>query len=188
MPSIDLPTIEGHRVTLEPYAQETHYDAMCKAFDDDPRAFEDMIRDSFKEYAPIIAKADGAYAVRCQGDKYAGVFWLDDYSPTHRKLDFSVVMNSHFWGTRCLAEAHYLLFKYLREGLKLNRLQFTIRTENEYSRINVERIGAFYEGTLRRNYVDTDGYAHDELCYSIVLNSEWDNLFHLANKYYLTSS
>jgi len=69
-------------------------------------------------------------------------------------------------------ECKYLLLKYAFETLKMVRVQLKTDARNSRSRNAIGRLGARYEGTLRRVKIIHDGYIRDTACYSII-DEEW---------------
>jgi RimJ/RimL family protein N-acetyltransferase len=69
-------------------------------------------------------------------------------------------------------EAKYLLLRHAFETLGSIRVEFKTDALNEQSRQALERIGARFEGVLRRHMIAADGRIRDSAYFSI-LDSEW---------------
>lgn len=69
-------------------------------------------------------------------------------------------------------ECKYLLLKHAFETLNMVRVQLKTDARNSRSRNAIGRLGARYEGTLRRVKIIHDGYIRDTACYSII-DEEW---------------
>jgi RimJ/RimL family protein N-acetyltransferase len=69
-------------------------------------------------------------------------------------------------------ECKYLLLRHAFETLKMVRVQLRTDARNTRSRAAIGRIGARYEGTLRRVKIIHDGHIRDTAFYSII-DEEW---------------
>ena len=69
----------------------------------------------------------------------------------------------------------YLLLEYAFESLEAVRVEFKTDERNLASRKAIEKIGAKFEGILRRHTLLYDGFRRNTVCYSI-LKSEWSHL------------
>ncbi|WMT43399.1 GNAT family protein [Paenibacillus sp. D2_2] len=76
------------------------------------------------------------------------------------------------WRTRINTECKYMLLQYCFEQLYTIRVQLTADVRNERSNRAIQRLGAVYEGRLRRHRVMEDGYIRDSNVYSIT-DEEW---------------
>ncbi|MCE3606341.1 GNAT family N-acetyltransferase [Massilia sp. P8910] len=96
--------------------------------------------------------------------------------PEDRKLEIGVTwLASQYWGTGANAECKYLLLEYCFDTLKANRVQFRAKSDNMRSRRALEKIGATFEGILRKDKIEPGGNARDTAFFSI-LNDEWPEL------------
>lgn len=96
-----------------------------------------------------------------------------DLFPEHRKLEIGWTWYAcDCWGKGYNTECKLLLLEYAFEQLRLNRVQFKTRDANLRSRAAIQKIGATYEGCLRKDRVLPDGTVRDTLVYSI-LDDEW---------------
>lgn len=79
------------------------------------------------------------------------------------------------WNT----EAKLLLLTHAFEMLDCNRVELKTDVNNTQSRLNIERVGAKYEGVFRQHFIMPNGRLRDTVYYSIV-KEEWrqikDNL------------
>lgn len=69
-------------------------------------------------------------------------------------------------------ESKYLLLRYCFEELSWNRVQFKTDARNERSRAAILRLGASFEGTIRRERILENGQVRDSVLYSII-KEEW---------------
>jgi RimJ/RimL family protein N-acetyltransferase len=63
--------------------------------------------------------------------------------------------------------AKRFLLAHAFETLGLHRVEIRTDSRNARSRTAIERIGATFEGIMRRNVVMSDGYIRDTACYAI---------------------
>ncbi|WP_088102867.1 GNAT family N-acetyltransferase [Halalkalibacter urbisdiaboli] len=97
-----------------------------------------------------------------------------EISPQHRKLEIGGTwLDPKVWRTRVNTECKYLLLRYGFEVLELVRIQLRTDSRNERSNRAIQRIGAKFEGTLRQELINHDGYIRDSNIYSI-LDKEWE--------------
>lgn len=97
-----------------------------------------------------------------------------EISPQHRKLEIGGTwLDPKVWRTRVNTECKYLLLRYGFEALELVRIQLRTDSRNERSNRAIQRIGAKFEGTLRQELINHDGYIRDSNIYSI-LDKEWE--------------
>lgn len=79
-------------------------------------------------------------------------------------------------------EAKFLLLKYAFETWKMRRVEFIIHEKNTKSRNAVERLGAKFEGILRKHLIMQDGTPRNSAVYSII-DDEWHDVKkHLEEK------
>jgi N-acetyltransferase len=78
------------------------------------------------------------------------------------------------WRTYVNTECKYLLLKYCFEKLDYNRVQLKTDGRNERSQKAIARLGATYEGTIRKERVLSDGYVRDAALFSII-REEWES-------------
>lgn len=79
------------------------------------------------------------------------------------------------WGTKVNPDAKLLLLAYAFETLRAGRVQLKTDVRNGRSQQAIARLGARYEGTLRRNRRRDDGTVRDSVLFSIV-SEEWPNV------------
>lgn len=76
------------------------------------------------------------------------------------------------WGGRVNPSAKFLLLRYAFEDLKAGRVQLKTDIRNQRSQRAIARLGAQYEGVLRRYQPRTDGTMRDTVMFSIIAE-EW---------------
>lgn len=176
-------TLDGAFVRLEPLSLERHSADLC-AVGLNPSLWrlsgvsmttkEDMeqyIREAFLPETAglalpfaIIDKASG----RAVGSTRYG-----NIAPMHKRLEIGWTwLGKRFQRTRLNTEAKYLLLRHAFETYGVNRVEFKAHVNNEQSRRALERIGARYEGVLRRHTVLPNQKVRDTVYYSII-REEW---------------
>lgn len=111
----------------------------------------------------------------CLGDsgRVIGTTRLLDFLPHDRKIEIGVTwMASAFWGSGINTECKLLLLEYCFGTLGVNRVQFRAKADNARSRHALEKIGAVFEGVLRKDKIEPNGNPRDTAFYSI-LQEEW---------------
>lgn len=76
------------------------------------------------------------------------------------------------WGTKVNPETKYLLLKFAFEELGMGRVQLKTDIRNVRSQQAIARLGATYEGVLRRYQRRADGTVRDTVVFSIT-KEEW---------------
>jgi len=77
-----------------------------------------------------------------------------------------------FQGTGLNKHMKFLMLQYAFETLKFDKVQLKTDERNLQSRKAIEKIGAVYEGTIRKNTLMPDGYKRNT-CYYGILAEEW---------------
>jgi RimJ/RimL family protein N-acetyltransferase len=125
-------------------------------------------RENGKSYPFLICLADSSQII--------GTTRLLEIVSDDRKLEIGVTwLASQYWGSGANIECKYLLLEYCFECLNANRVQFRAKSDNLRSRRALEKIGATFEGILRKDKIEPSGQARNTAFYSI-LNEEWSNL------------
>jgi RimJ/RimL family protein N-acetyltransferase len=106
----------------------------------------------------------------------AGVSCYLDIRPEHRGLEIGGTWFGHaYQGTHVNPEAKYLMLRHAFEGLGAVRVQLKTDGRNRQSQGAITRLGAVYEGTLRRHIITPSGYIRDTVMYSIT-DEEWPDI------------
>jgi RimJ/RimL family protein N-acetyltransferase len=178
-------SLAGQRVELCP-VEEVHLDELFEVGRDreiwrltsvdysDPRIFYPNFAAALRERE--LGKAY-PFLIRLRGDgRIVGTTRFLDIQPQDRKLEIGVTwMASAFWGSGINLECKLLLLAYCFETLDANRVQFRAKADNARSRRALEKIGAVFEGVMRKDKIEASGKPRDTAFYSIV-SEEWPAL------------
>lgn len=150
----------------------------------DPRAFTngafpfETAHASREQTAAFVGSrlADTAsvpYAVRLLDGTFAGTTSLLEIDMVNEKTHIgSTFYGRDFWGTQVNPEAKLLLLSHAFDDCGFGRVKIQTDHRNARSRAAIERLGATYEGTLRRDVRRSDGSWRDTVVFSI-LEGEW---------------
>lgn len=96
-----------------------------------------------------------------------------DIRPAWRTLEVGFTwIGREYEGTRVNPEAKLLLLAHAFETLNAVRVQLKTDARNVHSQAAIRKLGATYEGTLRRFGILPDGFVRDTVMFSI-LPEEW---------------
>nr|WP_188388644.1 GNAT family protein [Priestia taiwanensis] len=109
-------------------------------------------------------------------NRIVGTTRLLDISHADKKAEIGWTWyHPSVWRTYVNTECKYLLLKYCFETLQYNRVQFKTDGRNERSQKAIARLGAVYEGTIRKERVLPNGYVRDAALFSII-SEEWGSV------------
>jgi RimJ/RimL family protein N-acetyltransferase len=181
----DAKCLTGTFVELVPCVPDRDAEALFLALNHDEVWLHvvDRPRDP-SEYREILAKrmAEGRYVwVVRLGRPYAGLA-AGAIVGTSSYLDVSVgdarveigatTYTPSVWATKVNPDAKLQLLTYAFETLGAGRVQLKTDVRNTRSQEAIARLGARYEGTMRRHQRRTDGSVRDTVLFSIVAE-EW---------------
>jgi len=108
--------------------------------------------------------------------KIIGSTRLFDIVPKDKKLEIGWTwLTQEYWGTPINFECKLLLLTYCFETLKTIRVQIKTSDTNLRSRKAIEKIGAHFEGILRKDRIRDDGTSRNAAYYSII-DDEWETV------------
>lgn len=176
--------LEGTHARLEPLRSE-HVPGLFAAGRQDPELWRYMTVPPPQSEADVRAwveqalaqQADGTdlpFAIVARADgRVAGSTRYMDIRRAHRGLEIGWTWLGPEWRRTPLnTECKYLLLRHAFEALGALRVQLKTDGRNERSQQAIARIGAQYEGTLRRHTVLHDGFVRDSVYYSVI-DTEW---------------
>jgi len=168
---------------MEPLSLERHWDGL-RAIGLDPELWRWTVtkvenEQDLRRYLDTAARelAEGRslpfVTMDVASGRVAGCTRFGTLEPTHRRVEIGWTMvGREFQRTHVNTEAKYLMLRHAFETLSCVRVEFRAHALNEKSRRAMERIGASYEGMLRRHMLREHGDWRDTVYYS-VLDSEW---------------
>lgn len=114
------------------------------------------------------------YAIVClQDNTVIGSTRFMRAVPEHRRVEIGFTfIAQRFQRTGVNTACKYLLLRHAFESLGCLRVEFLTDRLNRRSRNAIERIGAKYEGLLRKHMQMRDGRIRDSVIYSIICD-EW---------------
>jgi RimJ/RimL family protein N-acetyltransferase len=96
-----------------------------------------------------------------------------DFSVSDARLEIGSTMYSPSeWGSDLNPTCKYLLMSHAFDELGMGRVQMKTDIRNVRSRSAIERLGARYEGVLRRYQRRADGTVRDTVMYSVIVE-DW---------------
>lgn len=171
--------LENKIIRLEPLALH-HAEALAKAADDERiwamtqprmRSVEDAT--NYIQFA-IEAPDQQAYAIFSKlHDQFVGAtrFYTIDENFGSAEMGYTW-LNPIAWHTAVNTNVKYLMLIEAFEARQYKRLQIMADTRNTRSRRAIERIGATFEGILRKHKWGADGAIRDSAVYSVI-DDEW---------------
>lgn len=132
--------------------------------------FKAAIRDRElgKTYPFLICLADSSRII--------GTTRFLDISVEDKKLEIGVTwITPQYWGSGINAECKHLLLQYCFESLLANRVQFRTKADNARSRRALEKVGATFEGIMRKDKIEPNGNPRNTAFYSIT-DDDWPSL------------
>ena len=107
------------------------------------------------------------------GHKVVGTTRYLELAPADRRLEIGVTwIRSEYFGTGTNDECKLLLLQHCFDVLGTNRVQFRAKSTNARSRRALEKIGATFEGVMRKDKIEPSGVARDTAYYSVI-DSDW---------------
>jgi N-acetyltransferase len=176
-------TLQGRVVRLEPLSAE-HFPALHEA--GEPKIFiytfggpENYTREAFDEYLRrLMDRPDMCpfAIIPLATGQPIGVTTYLDIRPEHRGLEIG-----HTWiavphqGTAVNPECKYMLLRHAFETLGAIRVQLKTDGRNLHSQKAIAKLGAKWEGTMRKQVIMAGGYMRDNVMFSII-EEEWPTI------------
>lgn len=112
------------------------------------------------------------YTMHTDGEAVGSSTFLD-LRPAHRGLEIGFTWIAPAWrGTFVNPEAKLLMLRHAFETLGCLRVQLKCDARNARSAAAIAKLGAVFEGRLRRHMTMPDGYVRDTLMFSVT-DEEW---------------
>jgi RimJ/RimL family protein N-acetyltransferase len=172
-------TLEGRFIVLTPLALE-HAPAMLEHFEAEmvqylSNAPREPTLKSMQDYIRSLLSApdrvNWAILDKASG-KMAGRTGYVRVNPEYRSLETSTWIFTPFQRGYANAESKYLLIRRAFEQLGAIRVQFRTDARNSRSRKAIEKLGASFEGILRKDQIYPNGAIRNTAVYSII-DDEW---------------
>lgn len=94
--------------------------------------------------------------------------------PADKKLEIGWTwIITKYWGTEINLECKLLMLEFCFDSLQTRRVQFKTDETNIRSRKAIEKLGARFEGVLRKDKIKSNGASRSAAYYSI-LDDEWE--------------
>ncbi|MDE3253729.1 MAG: GNAT family N-acetyltransferase [Bacteroidota bacterium] len=181
---IGHPTIlTGEHVQLVPLAAE-HFEELYKAASD--KKLWELIptdcseRENFdKAYLFALSERDKGHQypfviVHKATNELIGSTRFFEIYPGDKKLEIGWTwIITRYWGTEINLECKLLMLTFCFEHLQTRRVQFKTDETNIRSRKAIEKLGARFEGVLRKDRIKANGVSRSAAYYSI-LDDEWE--------------
>jgi N-acetyltransferase len=182
MQMIQLTTLEGNHVRLQPLSMEHHAELCAIGLDQDIwrwMPYSMQTPEDMKTYieAALTNREKGtefpfATTDRATG-KILGSTRFMNIDRKHRRVEIGSTWIGKPWQRSAVnTEAKYLMLRHAFEELGCIRVELKTDALNEKSRNAILRIGAKEEGILRRQLITPSGRVRDTVYFSI-LDYEW---------------
>jgi len=180
----ELFSLQGETVKLLPIIDE-HLEGLWEAAKPEEiwtymagkvRSFEEMEQMIITAIKEREKGTQYPFVVLNNDDRIIGSTRFLDISPQNKSAEIGWTWYiPEVWRTRVNTECKYLLLKHAFENWDLRRVQLKTDYRNIRSQEAIARIGAKWEGTLRKDRVISDGFVRDTVFFSI-LHDEWPDV------------
>lgn len=168
--------LEGHGVSLLPTQVEDAEALAGVAEMDFFRYFVSLQPRSLETFGEFLEDVQAApatlpYTLWVDGEA-AGMSCYLDIRPEHRGVEIGMTWIARKWqGTHVNPAAKLLLLDHAFASGAV-RVQLKMDSRNEHSRRAVQKLGATFEGVLRKHMIQPNGHIRDTVMFSI-LEDEW---------------
>jgi N-acetyltransferase len=184
MPSpiqVSAVVLSGHYVRVEPLSSH-HAASLGRAFDLRLFQYFGSVRPATADEAGMLGYIRAvttlpnvvpfAFVLQSTGEPVGASSYMD-IRAADRGLEIGMtwILGAH-QGTEVNPEAKLLMLEHAFEVLGCERVQLKCDARNLQSQAAITKLGAKFEGRLRRHLILPDGYIRDTMMYSI-LPAEW---------------
>jgi RimJ/RimL family protein N-acetyltransferase len=180
--------LQGHLVELTPADPHADAPGLFAAFDHDVvwrhvygrpadvAACTAMLRTRFEAgWIPWIVRLKRGYLDHPAGEIVGTSNYLD-VAPSDARLEIGgTSYTPSLWGSLVNPDTKLTLLRYAFDELGAGRVQLKTDIRNERSQRAIDRLGASYEGTLRRYQRRADATMRDTVVFSIVVE-QWPSV------------
>lgn len=182
---IQSQVLENEIVRLEPFSQELRGEVQS-ALNHDPEAWADMVGAAYGQYfepwwnTALSAALSGSripFAVRRKSDGViVGTTSLYEIRPEHRRCEIgSTFYRPDARGSAVNPSCKLLLLKHAFESGAV-RVEIITDAINAASQAAIRKMGATYEGTLRKHKATWTGRMRDTVQFAILVDDEWPSV------------
>lgn len=169
-----LPLEESHFEELSLLAKDDRIWELYQSDCTDTNTFYSVYQDALLEREKgncypfvIVSKATG---------KLVGSTRFHTIKPKDRKVEIGYTwLHPDYWATGINTECKFLLLTFCFETLGTIRVQFQANEINMRSRKAIEKLGAQFEGVLRKDKIRDNGIVRNSAYYSII-DDEWEEV------------
>ena len=180
---IPHPTVlEGKRVKLVPL-DNSHFDELVELAKQ--KIIWQNISVDFSDPEKYLTHLKASVLMRVNGEQYPftvidkltnkiiGSTRLHNVFPQHKKVEIGWTWyDPVYWGTGYNTECKLLILTFCFEQLKTVRVQLQTSEKNKRSQAAIQKIGAKFEGILRKERIIEDGSYRNTVMFSII-DEEW---------------
>jgi len=179
-------TLAGTRVRMEPLSMERHGEGLLQIALEpeiwrwtmplmrDAADLERYLGEALREQAE--GRSLPFATIDVASGRVAGCTRYGNVDARNRRVEIGWTwVGLEFQRSHVNTEAKYLMLRHAFETLDCVRVEFKANALNERSRAAMERLGAVYEGLLRKHMVRENGEWRDTVYYSI-LDREWPDV------------
>jgi len=179
------PTLEDNRVKLSlldlsnykyliPIAQQENLVQFSPSIIHTPEYLKKYVQDVVDDYYHSIAIPFIIFDKRSQN--YAGSTRFMNIDRKNSVLEIGGTwIGKEFHGTGLNIHMKFLMLQYAFDIMAFDKVEFRVDERNIRSRKAVEKLGAIYEGTLRKNILMPNGFKRSS-CYYSILKEEWPSV------------
>ncbi|WP_242676632.1 GNAT family protein [Rhodococcus sp. ABRD24] len=181
--------LTGEVVRLNPVDPAADAADLFRALDDDavwayvpgrpcdPRGFEEILRSRHvqPEWNTWIVRTRCAIAGLPAGAVVGTTSFLDASAHDARLEIGYTLYTPAVWSSAVNPETKLLLLGYAFDTLRAGRVQLKTDARNHRSQQAIARLGAQYEGTLRRHFRRPDGTVRDTVMFSVIAE-DWPDV------------
>jgi len=180
---VQLITLLGNRVRLEPLSFERHLDGLCEiGLDPDLWKWTLNVITTRDELTAYLLEAFDMQSERSaltfviieqKSGQVVGCTRFGNIEPKHRRVEIGWTwIGKPYQRTHVNTEAKYLMLRHAFEVWGCRRVELKTNVLNKKSRDAIQRIGGKEEGILRKHAISDRGVSRDTVYYSII-DDEW---------------
>ena len=182
---MQCPTLEDNRVKLSlldlsnykhliPIAQQENLVQYSPSIIHTPDDLKKYVQDVVDDYYHLSAIPFIVFDKQYQ--TYAGSTRFMNIDRKNSVLEIGATwIGKEFQGTGLNKHMKFLMLQYAFETIKIDKVEFRVDERNMRSRKAVEKLGATYEGTLRKNILMPNGFKRSS-CHYGILAEEWPEI------------